>query len=126
MQDAGDVGKQIFQHCLTPHCRMLQQQCYVTVIFLWVPVAAQATFQDLACSSCYGLHCVSRLLYRGQANLTEALAKTNYKLHIEVVVSLGPMRPLKWPGNAFLCVECLSVNVIITDLRCFPTSLTAV
>ena len=48
------------------------------------------------------------------------------KLHIEVVVSLGPMRPLKWPGNAFLCVECLSVNVIITDLRCFPTSLTAV
>ena len=48
MQDAGDVGKQIFQHCLTPHCRMLQQQCYVMVIFLWVPVAAQATFQDLA------------------------------------------------------------------------------
>ena len=75
MQDAGDVGKQIFQHCLTPHCRMLQQQCYVMVIFLWAPVAAQATFQDLACSSCYGLHCVSRLLYRGQANLTEALAK---------------------------------------------------
>ena len=55
------------------------------VIFLWVPVAAQATFQDLACSSCYGLHCVSRLLYRGQANLTEALAK-KIKLHTEVVV----------------------------------------
>ena len=75
MQDAGDVGKQIFQRCLTPHCRMLQQQCYVMVIFLWVPVAAQATFQDLACSCCYGLHYVSRLLYRGQANLTKALAK---------------------------------------------------
>ena len=56
----------------------------------------------------------------------KSASKTNYKLHIEVVVSLGPMRPLKWPGNAFLCVECLSVNVIITDLRCFPTSLTAV
>ena len=56
----------------------------------------------------------------------KSASKTNYKSHIEVVVSLGPMRPLKWSGNAFLCVECLSVNVIITDLRCFPTSLTAV
>ena len=43
-------------------------------IYLWVPVAAQATFHELACSSCYGLYYVCRLVYRGQATLTEALA----------------------------------------------------
>ena len=77
MQDAGDVGKQISalldSTLLDASAAML---CMLAmVIFLWVPVAAQATFQDLACSCCYGLHYVSRLLYRGQANLTKALAK---------------------------------------------------
>ena len=114
-----------FQHCLTPHCWMLQQQCYVMVIFVG----------SCCCTGNFsrsGMLQLLRFILRLSPSISrpgkfdKSASKTNYKLHIEVVVSLGPMRPLKWPGNAFLCVECLSVNVIITDLRCFPTSLTAV
>ena len=114
-----------FQHCLTPHCWMLQQKCYVMVIFVGF----------CCCTGKFSRTCMLQLLrfilrlspcISRPGNFDRSASSTTYKWHIEVAVSLGPSSPLKWPGNAFLCVKCLSVNVIITDLRCFPTSLTAV
>ena len=107
-----------FSALLDSHCWRLQQKCYVMVIFVGF----------CCCTGKFSRTCMLQLLrfilrlspcISRPGNFDRSASSTTYKWHIEVAVSLGPSSPLKWPGNAFLCVKCLSINVIITAFALF-------